>query len=69
MMLSLYANKVWAKIQFWTEISREPSQLKRLSDYFLRNIGLIVQPLFVKLGGTFGIAAQLKKSCSKDTMI
>ncbi len=40
MLLLPFTNKVFAKIQFWREISRQRNQLAKISDYLLKDIGI-----------------------------
>jgi uncharacterized protein YjiS (DUF1127 family) len=40
MMSTLLIKKVWAKVVYWREISRQRSQLSRLSDELLKDFGI-----------------------------
>jgi uncharacterized protein YjiS (DUF1127 family) len=40
MMVLPLMNKVWAKINFWRELSRQRDQLMMMDDHLLKDIGL-----------------------------
>ena len=39
-MLIQKMSKVWTKIKLWKEVSKQRSDLKNLSDHFLKDIGI-----------------------------
>ena len=40
MMSTLWMKKVWAKVVYWREISRQRSQLNKMSDALLKDAGI-----------------------------
>ena len=40
MMSTLLMKKVWAKVVYWRELSRQRSQLNKMSDAFLKDAGI-----------------------------
>ena len=40
MMMTLLTKKVWAKVGYWRELSRQRSQLNKMSDALLKDAGI-----------------------------